>query len=272
MQLFLKLGYQITVTMVMLILLTLCKPASVYADDTNNLNIELSGNGDTVVVFESGFAQGPGVWEGLITKLPKNVLAIRYHRAGNLPTGSQIEPIGLEQHIQDLKSLITQFASKKRLILVGHSYGGLVVSEFARRFPNKLDGLLLIDPAVKQQRLRFKASNANAVAEEDAMFATMLPPHLLAQLTKLNQTLDDAQPDVVPLPSNLKTILLTSMRVETKPVAFVETDEGKAIWLKLHQALFAKVTEGKHLKLNHVGHNMMRDDPDLVLNHLRALL
>ncbi|WP_419148469.1 alpha/beta fold hydrolase [Pseudoalteromonas 'SMAR'] len=253
-------------------LLTVSKSTPVYAHDTNNLSIELSGNGDTVIVFESGFAQGPGVWEEIITNLPKSVLAIRYHRAGNTPTGNQIEPIGLEHHIQDLKSLITQFASKKRLILVGHSYGGLVVTEFARRFPNSVDSLMLIDPAVKQQRLWFKASNAKAVAEEDALFATMLPPHLLAQLTKLNQTLDDAKPDVVPLPSNVKTILLTSMRVETKPIAFVETAEGKAIWLKLHQALFAKVTKGCHLKLNHVGHDIMRDDPDLVLNHLRALL
>lgn len=78
--------------------------------------------------------------------------------------------------------------------------------------------------------------------------------------------------EVSPLPSDLKTILLTSTRVESEPMVFVETTAGKALWLKLHQALFAGVRNGSHMRLNTVGHNIMQDEPDTVLNALKTLL
>jgi pimeloyl-ACP methyl ester carboxylesterase len=255
-----------------MLLAVLSFSATVQAKHALELPVTVTGQGNTVLIFESGFAQGPNAWENLITRLPLNVMIVRYHRAGNKPSSIESKAIDLEQHLLDLNDIVNHYAKGKRVILVGHSYGGLVASEFARRSPTRINGLLLIDPSVMQQRRWFKEANAQAVADEDALFASMLPPHLLAQLKLLNETLDHASADVTPLPSDLKTILLTSTRVEAQPMVFVETTAGKALWLKLHQALITNVKDSRHLQLDHVGHTIMQDDPDLVLNNIKALL
>lgn len=237
-----------------------------------DLDVVVSGQGDTLVLFESGFGRGPEVWDSLVAHLPNNIVAVRYARAGSGKSADRGTPSSIEQHLKDLTTLLHQLGSGKKLVLVGHSYGGLLVTEFARRHRDKVSGLLLIDPTVAQQRLWFKAANANAVADEDALLTKILPAPLQAQLRQLNTELDAAGHQVLPLPSDLKTILLTSTRVEAEPMVFVETASGKALWLKLHQALFAEVKNGNHMRLNTVGHNIMQDAPDTVLNALHALL
>lgn len=236
------------------------------------LDVTVSGQGDTLVLFESGFGRGPQVWDSVVAQLPKQIVVVRYARAGIGKSADRSAPSSIEQHLQDLTALLQQFGTGKKLVLVGHSYGSLLVSEFARRHSDKVAGLLLIDPAVAQQRVWFKAVDANAVAAEDALLSKILPVALQAQLQQLNTELDAAGHQVLPLPSDVKTILLTSTRVETEPMVFVETTSGKALWLKLHQALFAEVKNGNHMRLNTVGHNIMQDAPDTVLNALQALL
>ncbi|QSX28667.1 alpha/beta hydrolase [Shewanella cyperi] len=237
-----------------------------------DLQVVVSGHGDTVMLFESGFGQGPEVWDKLVAQLPDNVMAVRYARAGIARSGERPQLSGLKEHLLDLTALAQRYGQGKRLILVGHSYGGLLVSEYARLHHANLGGLLLIDPAVMQQRVWFKAVDADAVAKEDAMLDQMLPPRLQAQLQQLNSELDQAGQQVTPLPSDLNTVLLTSTRVESEPLAFVETAEGKVQWLRLHQALFADVRNGSHLRLDKLGHNMMQEDAPLVLDALKTLL
>jgi len=237
-----------------------------------DLQVVVSGPGDTVLLFESGFGQGPEVWDKLVAQLPDNVMAVRYARAGIGRSGERPQTSGIAQHLQDLTALAQQYGQGKRLILVGHSYGGLLVSEYARLHHANLGGLLLIDPAVLQQRVWFKAVDADAVAKEDAMLDQMLPPRLQTQLQQLNHELDQAGQQVTPLPSDLNTVLLTSTKVESEPLAFVETAAGKAEWLRLHQALFADIRKGSHLRLDKIGHNMMQEDPTLVLDALKTLL
>lgn len=112
---------------------------------------------------------------------------------------------------------------------------------------------MLIDPTVAQQRVWFKAADAKAVSAEDALLQNMLPAKLQRQLQQLNQELALAGHEVSPLPSDLKTILLTSIRVESEPMVFVEPTA------KQHQALFAGVRNNSHIQLNTVGHNIMLD-------------
>jgi len=237
-----------------------------------DLEVTISGRGDTVLLFESGFGAGPQVWQQVVAGLPADVMAVRYARAGTGKSADRRQPSGISQHLADLAVLIETYGKHKKLILVGHSYGGLLVSQYARRHAKRLSGLLLIDPAVLQQRHWFKAANAQAVAAEDQLLRRMLPAQLLAQFDKLNNELDHAPTEITPLPSDLKTVLLTSTRVEPNPVAFVETAAGKVQWLRLHQALLDGVKSGSHQRTNQLGHNMMLEDPALVLSALKTLL
>lgn len=236
------------------------------------LSVQVSGQGDTVLLFESGFGQGPDVWNDVIARLPNQVVAVRYARAGVGHTAEHDASSGLSQHLNDLAVVADHFATAKRLILVGHSYGGLLVSEFARQHRSQVAALLLIDPAVAQQRHWFKQADAQAVADEDALLKRILPPILSAQLDQLNREMDQVAPQVQPLPSDLPIVLLTSSRIEREPMVFVETAAGKQQWLALHRALVAGSQQTRHLELSAVGHNIMQDDPETVWKSVQSLL
>ncbi len=240
----------------------------------NGLELEVvqSGSGDVVLLFESGFGLGPQVWQQVVDGLPNGVLAVRYARAGTGKSEDRANTSSISEHLADLTVLADTFSKNKKLILIGHSYGGLLATEYARRYADRLSGLLLIDPSVLQQRRWFKAVAAQAVMEEDKLLSRILPLRMLVQFEKLNRELDEVSTEIIPLPSDLNAVLLTSTRIEPNPIAFIETEAGKVQWLKLHEALFSGVKNGSHHRVDQLGHNMLQEDPALVLHALKTLL
>jgi lipase len=59
-------------------------------------------------------------------------------------------PYSVEQHVHDLAPLIRRLGP--RVILLGHSYGGLLAWELARYAPDQLRALILVDPAISVSR------------------------------------------------------------------------------------------------------------------------
>jgi pimeloyl-ACP methyl ester carboxylesterase len=52
--------------------------------------------------------------------------------------------IGLETHIEDIVNLI-RFENLHRVILLGHSYGGMVITGVADRMPDRIERLIYLD-------------------------------------------------------------------------------------------------------------------------------
>src|SRR5262245_4450557 len=51
----------------------------------------------------------------------------------------------VEERVADLHALLQASQTKPPYILVGHSYGGLLVRRFARKYPQEVAGLVLVD-------------------------------------------------------------------------------------------------------------------------------
>lgn len=98
-------------------------PRGAYA-----LQADVQGEGATTVVFESGFGQGAGVWKGVVAGLGADCRCIAYARAGLGRSGSDGRARTIDEHVADLAALIEALAPGK-VVLVGHSYGGVVISE-----------------------------------------------------------------------------------------------------------------------------------------------
>jgi pimeloyl-ACP methyl ester carboxylesterase len=60
----------------------------------------------------------------------------------------QVNPYGFEGNFLLLDSIIEKYATSNQVILVGHSAGGQLAAEYARLNPNKVSGLVLVDPAI----------------------------------------------------------------------------------------------------------------------------
>lgn len=57
----------------------------------------------------------------------------------------------IEDHREDLKALIDHVAADRPLILVGNSFGGLLALNFALAYPERLQGLVLVDAQINDQ-------------------------------------------------------------------------------------------------------------------------
>ena len=236
-----------------------------------SLQAEQQGQGSAVVVFESGFGQGAGVWKDVIANLGAECDCIAYARAGLGKSGTDGKPKTIEQHLQDLAAVMDAFAPDRKVILVGHSYGGLLATEFARAHPDRLQGLVLVDPATMGQRHAFKQANRDRVLADDKALLSMLPPNmaedyklLIAQLDSETAVSSRSLPD-------LPVALLTSTQVAAEPFVFEETAQGKALWKQQHAELFAGVSRGTHQYFA-TGHNIHRENPKAVADAIRSVV
>ena len=155
-----------------------------------SLQAEQQGQGPMTVVFESGFGQDGGVWKDVIADLGAQCRCITYARAGLGKSGTDGQAKTIDEHVQDLGAVVDALAPDGKVLLVGHSYGGLLATEFARRHPERLQGLVLVDPATMTQRHAFMQADRDRVLADDKTLLAMLPPNMAEDYRLLIAQLD----------------------------------------------------------------------------------
>jgi len=105
-----------------------------------------AGAGGPAVVFDAGLAEpGSLAWAAVLPEVAEHTRLIAYDRAG-VGASDPVSPLTVEGEVADLTALLSQ-AGQGRCILVGHSWGGLLVQLVAFSHPELVAGLVLIDPA-----------------------------------------------------------------------------------------------------------------------------
>ena len=113
------------------------------------LHARVTGNGTPVVVFESGISASSINWTQLEQKVAAFTTACCYDRAGLGWSGSPRGDFNADRMVSDLASLLERLNLPGPYVLVGHSYGGLLVRLFAERYPERAAALVLIDPVLR---------------------------------------------------------------------------------------------------------------------------
>lgn len=103
------------------------------------------GRGPTVV-FESGFGATSLNWVHLQTALAERVHTVAYDRCG-LGWSSACTSERTPRHVaRELRELLRAAGIEPPWVLVGHSFGGLVMQRFALECAEEMAALILIDP------------------------------------------------------------------------------------------------------------------------------
>lgn len=106
-----------------------------------------------LIVLMHGFGASAFSWREVIDPLAKYGEVLAYDRPAfgftERPTQwSGENPYGFNGNFELLDALLAKFASGRDVILVGHSAGGQLAAEYARLNPAKVQGLVLVDPAI----------------------------------------------------------------------------------------------------------------------------
>ncbi|MBV8830016.1 MAG: alpha/beta fold hydrolase [Acidobacteriaceae bacterium] len=110
------------------------------------LHLYETGDGQPAVVLESGISGSSLTWSAVQPQIATVTSVISYDRAGLGWSTAARDPIALETLVADLRRLLQSAVIPAPYVLVGHSFGGLLVRAYAHRFPNEVAGLVLVDP------------------------------------------------------------------------------------------------------------------------------
>ena len=224
---------------------------------------------EVTVIFESGFGIDGEVWNPVIKQLPDNIKVINPTRLSL--TSANTQPTTIQQDVSSLIKKIHSESEQRQVIVVGHSYGGLIVTEAIREASSQVLGVVLIEPTVKVQRVRYRKLDSERVARDDKVMAKYMPSHLLPHYKLLMQELDSTDETLIPLPADLRVTLYTSTQLHPEPMFIEETKAGKELWMQMHNELFSLIRVGQHIRSDKWGHSIHSQYPAEIANAILNL-
>jgi len=262
------------------------------------VNFVHQGEG-TPVVMVHGVAASLHDWDDLIPELTKNGYAS--YALDLLGHGDSPKPESRVYHIDWVLEYFLDWITSLRLtepvILIGHSLGGYIVLEYARRFSTRTRGLILVDPFYSRLQLppllRKSYSNHNLrgiIAQRIPrwMFRTVvdmtsramgysagalhsLPEHIRAQ-TALDYT--RTAPGVYNIPNTLQDLddYLPSISL---PTLVVWGDRDQTLAPSSFPELVKKLPHalGKTVSAGHVPHQSNADEFNvMVMEFIKNLI
>lgn len=113
--------------------------------EDRSIEYMIEGQGETTVVIIPGMGCSIYSWINVVKDIAKSARVIVFHRAGVGNSTAHIKGSSTEVACETLVALLSKLNIKDNIVLVGHSYGGLCVQHFARLYPEKVKGIVLVD-------------------------------------------------------------------------------------------------------------------------------
>jgi pimeloyl-ACP methyl ester carboxylesterase len=146
---------------------------SVRSSDGVAIRFQVSGQGEPTLVLVHGWAFDHHVWDGQVPALSARHRVVTLDLAGHGESGGSRAAWTMAAFGEDVKAVV-EAVGAKQVVLVGHSMGGPVVLEAARRMPERVRGIVLVDTLLNVEE-RTAAAEVEAFARQlEADYKTMV--------------------------------------------------------------------------------------------------
>lgn len=203
---------------------------------------------------------------------------LAYDRAGQGDSTPPAGPRGLDDALAELEAVLGACTSGP-VMLLGHSLGGLIAFEFARRDPARVAGLVLLDSSHPAQAQRLDAVRTPGQRQAQRQLEQEIReghperwdfPRVFTGSGEVVGALADLPLLVVSrgLPFRPEHLTLE----EGEPFTPAQAEQFTHEWAALQSELAAASTRGRHVVAAGSGHYPHFDEPRLILRELRAFL
>jgi pimeloyl-ACP methyl ester carboxylesterase len=267
------------------------------------LHVMRRGDGAPTVILESGGGGGSSTQDWpLLGRVARFTHALSYDRAGLGWSDPSRTPKTFDGMASDLDALLAAAGETAPFVLVGGSFGGLLVLAYCRRFPAKVAGVVILDAAdetkyfatmrrmlpVHEADLRREADRAErgdvlaeaepairaATGLDDVTKAGMrhvlgLRSHFEAALDELRAAARATSAEMAPgKPGSLgdRPLIVLSAGKSAQDAAW---QEG---WAAAQTRLAALSRRGVHLVAENNGHSLALENPKLVSAAVEAVV
>ena len=294
-------GFTLTLYVFLRIIVYIQSPAQTSVGSTfsylgNSVHYVCQGEGEPVVFFETGFgSDSEETWSGVLSELPASFTSCYYDRLGyggsdDVPTDFTTED---KSRLQE--ALISHIANERPVILVAHSYGGVIARRTISRDQLNLHSVIFLDSAHENQHglLRGKLepipSSAVTQAYANAIFGLSDIRNLFVDFeSELSERLANYYGSLrwahvlssytsekgffTPLASlnydfgKLKLVVLTH-----DDQAYINNKRFYEIgpqWLQMQQSIASLSDNAELIVAEGATHNIPGDRPDLIIQHI----
>jgi len=231
------------------------------------------GAGEPVVVFITGLGPTMDDFQNVQNKISKTTWTICYDRAGIGNSESFNNERTLENIASELKEMVDAIGLDKPFLLVGHSRGGVIARYFVSKYPEKVSGLVLIDPALPEHRwLRKQLRTEREKIDFDNYYNSFCTDSTKYSATIRNEfqntfSTDSALVSGKGFPVNIPITLIASNKI-TKDKYSSEDVKIKTELIKAYLKLNPKI---KLIFTDKAGHFIHDDQPNLVVNEILSM-
>jgi pimeloyl-ACP methyl ester carboxylesterase len=121
-------------------------PGELVNVDGHMMHIYCTGEGSPTIILDHAGGGSSVDWSLIQPKLAAQTRVCAYDRAGYGWSDYNPAPRTLAQQVHELHALLTGANEQEPYLLVGHSYGARVDRVFAAKYPDKVVGMVLMDP------------------------------------------------------------------------------------------------------------------------------
>jgi pimeloyl-ACP methyl ester carboxylesterase len=116
-----------------------------------NVEFALTRHDTPAVIFENGLGGRMEWWKKVLPEISNDTTTFAYNRPGYGNSDPVATPRDGLHIVNELRALLRDIGMKPPYILVGHSMGGLYMQLFARRYPEEVGALILVDSTHPKQ-------------------------------------------------------------------------------------------------------------------------
>lgn len=104
---------------------------------------------DSIVILVHGGPGGDFQYLKPLSPLAKNHRIVFYDQRGSgLSPRVDSSQLTLAQNLEDLNDLVDHFSKHNKVKLIGHSWGGMLVSGYLSRYPEKVSHAVIVEPGI----------------------------------------------------------------------------------------------------------------------------
>jgi pimeloyl-ACP methyl ester carboxylesterase len=250
---------------VLLLLLSGCATLpNVKTDEINNRMVEYSliRNGAQTVVFENGLDGKMKWWRKVIPEISTDATTFAYNRPGYGRSDLVSTPRDGLHIVEELRTLLKNKGLEPPYVLVGHSFGGLLMQLFSRKYPDEVSALVLVDSTHPAQ-FKGKGAMENWPAWLRLLFYLYLSPVEKEETDLINTT--GEQVLALPAFSGKPVIVLSAMQPLGEKGEFADDMNEK-------RKDVARLYPGAQQVWVDSGHGIPLEKPEEVIAAIRQVL
>ena len=256
-------NYFLKIPLFFLVLLSGCAslPAvDIATVDQRHIEYALIKGGAPVVIFENGLGASMHSWGKVFPVIGKDATVFAYNRPGYGHSDLASTPRDGVHIVDELRAFLRSQGLMPPYVLVGHSLGGLYMQLFARKYPDEVRGLVLVDSTHPTQM-----EGAGSMERQSWWVRALVSLFLTGERQKEFDAAPMTGQEVLGLPTVSNKPLIILSAVDKRDSEVVKHANNK-------RADFARLyPEGRQLWVES-GHNIQADKPEVVIEAIQDVL